>query len=226
MKWASEGPGQEHRAGGVEALRVDGRNGPAGGAEQRQRPADGQAGQAGVEGGGADAVVHRRHPGAPGQRTNPLAEFCGVVGVGEHLVGAGLAWTARSFSGVETVVMTRAPSRCAHCVRISPTPPAPACTSTASPALHRIHRLQQVVRGQALQQYRRRHLGRHAVRHLGGQRCWRSGEFGVAAGRRRGDHPVADAEPSPTPSPMAATVPHASEPRTNGNSRGYCPERK
>ncbi|COZ32702.1 Uncharacterised protein [Mycobacterium tuberculosis] len=29
-----------------------------------------------------------------------------------------------------------------------------------------------------------------------------------------------------TPGPTASTVPHTSEPMTNGSSRGYCPERK
>jgi hypothetical protein len=75
------GPGQKHRTGRVEALWIDGRNGSAGGAEQCECPADDQTGQAGVEGGGADAVVDRRHSGAAGERANLLAEPGGILGV-------------------------------------------------------------------------------------------------------------------------------------------------
>ena len=171
-----------------------GGTGPLERAEQRQGPADSQAGQAGVKSGGAHAVVHRRHTGAPGQCTNLLAELRGVFGVGEHLVGAGLPGQSLLFSrrdgGDDPDAEQACPLR-----QDQPDAAGARMHQHRVAALHGIHRLQQVVRGQALQQHRSRHLGSHAVWHLGGQKCWRSGEFGVAAVRRGADHPVARAEP-------------------------------
>ena len=65
QKVRPQGPSQVHRARGVESLRVDRRNRPAGRAVQGQRSADCQAGQAGVERRPADPVVHRRDARAP-----------------------------------------------------------------------------------------------------------------------------------------------------------------
>ncbi len=82
--------GQEQRARGVEPLRVERRDRTAGGAEQRQRAADREAGDAGVECVGADAVVDRGNA-AVGEFLDPGAERGGVVGVVEHLHRARLA---------------------------------------------------------------------------------------------------------------------------------------
>ena len=84
------GSGEEHRAGGVQPLRVERRHRSAGRAEQHQDAALAQAGQAGVERGAPDAVVGGGHPDTAGQ----LAHLGGQVvdlGVADHLGRAGRA---------------------------------------------------------------------------------------------------------------------------------------
>ncbi len=79
------------RACRVQPLRIRRGYGSARRAEQRQSAPDGKAGQAGVERGLADAVVHGRDVVAIGELTDLCAELCRVIGIGEHPDRARLA---------------------------------------------------------------------------------------------------------------------------------------
>ena len=127
---AQAGPGQEHRTGGIEPLRIERGHRPARGTEQGQRAAHRKAGQAGLEGGGAHPVVHRGDP-AVAQPLDGGAELLGVLRVLQHLDRTGLPGQF-GLLGVDAVVITLVPRLVAHWVRIRPTPPAPACTRIVS----------------------------------------------------------------------------------------------
>src|SRR6476619_2793576 len=87
VEMSPQRPGQIHRTRRVEALRVDGRDGPTCGAEQCERAADREAGQARVESRLADAVEHRGDAFATGELANPCPELIRVCGVVEYFHG-------------------------------------------------------------------------------------------------------------------------------------------